>query len=97
LQQADIGLERIVVQWLRQAPVAQAPIAAWPFVCGSSVSDRTRATIFNDGVLTVEVSDAGWKHELQSLAPRYVAAINRYTAATVLRIEFVVAKAESLK
>ena len=92
MQQANIGLERIVVQSLRQAPASEAPLLAWPLVCGSGVSDRTRATKFDDGVLTVEVSGLGWKHELQSLAPRYVAAINRYTTATVLRIEFVIVR-----
>lgn len=92
LQQANIGLERIVVQSLREAPVDEAPLAAWPLVCGSSVSDRTRATKFADGVLTVEVADLGWKKELQALSPRYVAAINRYTAAKVLRIEFEVGR-----
>jgi len=39
-----------------------------------------RALEFRDGILRVEVADAGWRKELQALAPRYVAAINRYTA-----------------
>jgi hypothetical protein len=38
----------------------------------------------------VEVADAGWRNELQSLAPKYVATINRYVAQKVLRIEFVI-------
>jgi hypothetical protein len=75
---------------LRQAPPTEAPMMAWPLVCGSTVSERTRASQFVDGVLTVDVADPGWKHELQTLAPRYLAAINRYTAVSVLRIEFVV-------
>jgi serine protease inhibitor len=45
---------------------------------------------FAQSVLRVEVSDAGWKREMQSLAPRYVAALNRYTAQKVERIEFVI-------
>ncbi len=32
----------------------------------------------------------GWKLELQALAPRYLAAINRYTTEIVRRIDFVV-------
>jgi Dna[CI] antecedent, DciA len=82
-------LERIVIQSLRQAPASEAPLMAWPLVCGSTVSERTRASGFVDGVLTVEVADPGWKHELQALAPRYLAGINRYTSASVLRIQFV--------
>ena len=66
---------------------------AWPLVCGSAVAERTRALSFEDGVLRVEVADAGWKSELQALAPRYLAVINRYTTETVHRIEFVVAAA----
>jgi len=94
LQQAGSDLERIVVQSLRQAPRAQAPLMAWPVVCGSAVAERTRAIQFLDGVLRVEVADHGWKSELQALAPRYLAAINRYTVEIVRRIEFVVASAD---
>jgi hypothetical protein len=35
------------------------------------------------------VPDLGWRAELQSLAPQYVAVINRYIAETLHRIEFV--------
>jgi len=95
LQQAGGGLEKLLAQSLRQAPPSEAPIMAWPLVCGSVVAERTRALGFQDGILRVEVSDAGWKSELQHLAPRYVAAMNRYTAKPVYRIEFVVRAAES--
>jgi predicted nucleic acid-binding Zn ribbon protein len=91
LERVGSDLERVVVQSLRQAPPAQAPLMAWPVVCGSAVAERTRALNFRDGVLRVEVADNGWKSELQALAPRYLAAINRYTIEIVRRIEFVVA------
>lgn len=91
LERAGSDLERIVAQSLRQAPPAQAPLMAWPVVCGSAVAERTRAVQFVDGVLRVQVADNGWKSELQALAPRYLAAINRYTLEIVRRIEFVVA------
>lgn len=90
LQQAGVELEKIVVQSLRQAPPAQAPLMAWPVVCGSAVAERTRALNYADGVLRVAVPDAGWKSELQGLAPRYLAVINRYTVGIVRRIEFVI-------
>jgi hypothetical protein len=60
-------------------------------VCGSAVAERTRAINFENGILRVEVTDAGWRSELQGLAPKYLATINRYTAEAVQRIEFVVA------
>lgn len=92
MEHAGAGLESIVAKSLRQASPLEAPLLAWPVVCGSAVSERTRAVNFADGVLRVEVTDAGWKSELQSLAPRYLAAINRYTTEAVRRIEFVVAE-----
>lgn len=92
MQQASSGLEKIVAQSLRQAPPAEAPLMAWPVVCGSAVAERTRAIGFDGGVLRVEVADAGWKAELQSLAPKYLVAINRYTTEAVHRIEFIVAR-----
>lgn len=90
-------LDRIVAQSLRQAPPGQAPLMAWPVVCGSVVAERTRALGFADGVLRVAVADAGWKSELLSLAPRYLASINRYTVEAVRKIEFVVTKPEILE
>jgi predicted nucleic acid-binding Zn ribbon protein len=68
---------------------------AWPVVCGSAVAERSRAVGYEDGVLRVEVAGQRWKAELQSLAPRYLAVINRYTTEAVRRIEFVVARSES--
>jgi len=68
---------------------------AWPVVCGSAVAERTQALSFDKGVLRVGVPDAGWKSELQLLATRYLAAINRYTLEMVCRIEFVVSRPET--
>jgi hypothetical protein len=65
-------------------------LLAWPVACGSAVADRTRALSFFDGILRVEVSDAGWQRELKQLAPRYLALVNKYSATAVNRIEFVV-------
>jgi predicted nucleic acid-binding Zn ribbon protein len=89
LEQAGAGLEKLVADSLRQAP--ETALLAWPLACGSAVAERTRALGFEDGVLRIEVADAGWKSELQALAPRYLAIINRYTREPVRRIEFVVA------
>jgi hypothetical protein len=90
LEQAGAGLEKVVVDSLRRMPAAAATLTAWPLVCGSAVAERTRALDFVSGVLRVEVADAGWRRELQALAPRYVATINRYTIESVQRIEFVI-------
>ena len=75
---------------LRRVPPGDAPLLAWPLVCGSVVAGRTQAVEFSDSVLRVEVPDAGWKREMQSLAPRYLATLNRYAGQRVERIEFVI-------
>lgn len=90
MQPAGPGLTNVVARSLRKAPAGQGPLLAWPLACGSSVAERTGALDFAEGILRVEVTDAGWRKELQALAPRYVAAINRYVAENVTRIEFVV-------
>lgn len=90
LEHAGTGIEKIVEQSLRHVSPDKAPLFAWPVVCGSAVAERTRASSFEAGILRVEVSDAGWKSELQALAPRYLFAINRYTTETVRRIEFII-------
>lgn len=95
MELAGAELEKIVAQSLRQAPPSQAPLMAWPIVCGSAVAERTLALSFLDGVLRVGVADMGWRSELQVLAPRYVAAINRYTSEVVCRVEFVVTGPDS--
>jgi len=95
LQQAGAGLESILIASLRRAAQDEGPLLAWPLVCGSAVANRTRALNFSDGELRVEVPDAGWKHELQSLAPRYLATLNRYSGQKIVRIEFVVRRLSS--
>jgi hypothetical protein len=92
LESAGTSLEKIVAQSLRKAPAGQGPLLAWPLACGGTVAERTRALDFANGLLRVEVADAGWRKELQALAARYVAVLNRYQAESVARVEFVVAK-----
>jgi Dna[CI] antecedent, DciA len=81
-------LEKIVTRSVRRA--VNSPLLAWPLACGSAVADRTQAVSFAYGVLRVAVPDPGWRTELQHLAPRYLAALNRYAGEPVNRIEFVV-------
>jgi hypothetical protein len=90
MEQAGLGIEKIVAASLRRAPAGTGPILAWPVACGQAVAARTAALEFADGILRVEVPDAGWRVELRSLAPQYLAVINRYTRSSVRRIEFVV-------
>ncbi len=95
MQLASSGFEKIIVGSLRRVPPEEAPLLAWPLVCGSAVADRTRALGFADRVLNVEVPDFGWRRELQALAPQYVAMLNRYASQKVERVEFVVRRDSS--
>lgn len=90
MEQAGAGLEKIVAASLRRAPAGQSPVLAWTLACGHAVAVRTRALDFVQGILRVEVPDAGWRAELQTLAPQYLAVINRYVAQSVKRIEFLI-------
>ncbi|HTC47364.1 MAG TPA: DciA family protein [Candidatus Aquilonibacter sp.] len=92
MEQAGTSLEKIVAASLRRVPPGDAPLLAWPLVCGSVVAERTRAVDFSNAILRVEVPDAGWKREMQNLAPRYVAAMNRYAGQKVERIDFVISQ-----
>jgi predicted nucleic acid-binding Zn ribbon protein len=89
MEQVGAGLEKIVVGSLRRSPAGEGPLLAWALACGHAVAARTRAVNFAQGILRVEVPDAGWRAELQALAPQYLAVINRYVAESVRRIEFV--------
>ena len=90
MERAGAGLEKIVVGSLRRVSRGEAPLLAWPLVCGSVVAERTRAVEFAAAVLRVEVPDSGWRREMQGLAPRYLAMLNRYAGQKVERIEFVI-------
>ena len=90
MHQAGNGLEHLLMSSLRRVPRNEAAMLAWPLVCGSVVSERTRALEFTGNVLRVEVPSLGWKQEMQLLASHYVATLNRYAGQKVERIEFVV-------
>src|SRR5438132_12637777 len=90
MEHASVGLERIVASSLRRAPSGEGPVLAWPLACGQAVAARTTALEFADGVLRVQVPDAGWRAELQALAPRDLAVSNRYVAESVQKVEIVV-------
>jgi Dna[CI] antecedent, DciA len=90
LNRASAALESIIAQALHRAPPDESALLAWQVTCGSAVAERTHAVSFSDGILRVEVADAGWRRELANLAPRYLASINKYSATSVKRIEFVV-------
>ncbi|MDP9158919.1 MAG: DUF721 domain-containing protein [Acidobacteriota bacterium] len=88
MEAAAAGLERVMAGSLRSSPKGHGPVLAWPLACGQEVAKRTQALSFEQNILRVEVPDASWRSELRSLAPQYLAVINRYVAESVRRIEF---------
>jgi hypothetical protein len=76
---------------LRAAPLGEAPVLAWPAICGPAVASRTRALRFAAGVLHIEVPDAGWQAELSALEGRYVHEFGLWLGENRVRhIQFVV-------
>ena len=71
------GLQQIKTTLLRACAPQEAPLVAWPMVCGHGVAEKTEAHSFEEGTLTVIVPDTGWKTELKNLAPQYLAKLNQ--------------------
>lgn len=87
-------LEKIVLDALKRVPElkAEAPVLAWPLVCGRMVAAKTSALSFGQGKLTVGVPDAAWKAQLGRFVPQYLAALSRTGGEDVKQIEFVIHK-----
>lgn len=91
MEPAGSVLQKIFRDLLARAPASEAPMLAWPAVCGAAVAARTRAFQFAEGTLLVKVPDRAWKTQLSELAPRYVAALAGMPGEQVKRIEFIIA------
>ena len=68
-----------------------APLLAWPVVCGAAVAEKTKALSFVDGVLVVAVPDVAWRGQLQGMYQQYLAGLDQIAGKQVKNISFVVA------
>lgn len=91
MEPAGSVLQKIFRDLLARVPAQEAPLLAWPVVCGATVAARTLALDFGNGTLRVQVPDSAWKAQLAELAPRYVAALSGMPGERVKRVEFIVA------
>jgi hypothetical protein len=91
VEPAGSVLQKIFRDLLARVPAEEAPLLAWPVVCGATVAARTRTLDFANGTLRVQVPDPAWKVQLTEMAPRYIAALSGMPGERVERIEFVVA------
>lgn len=78
--------------FLRTQPPEEAAVLAWPVVCGATVASRTKAVKFEDGILTIEVADIGWRNQLSDLAPGYVFHLSELIGPVVKRVKFEIAR-----
>ena len=88
MQHARSTLKKILADTLRREG-DNAPVLAWPLVCGARIAEKTNAIGYADGVLTVEVADANWRHQLQGLSRQYLSALNEISSQPVNSIKFV--------
>lgn len=95
MESVRTGLRQIMQDLLRARPVEEAVVLAWPLVCGKEVAARTTAASFSEGTLTVEVSDATWRNQLQSFVPRYLSGYEGLLGQVVKSIHFIVSKNKS--
>lgn len=90
MRHAGTTLKKIFAETLRREAGDDAPLLAWPLACGVKVAEKTSATGYADGVLTVEVPDATWQKQLRDFERQYLAALRPVSAHRVNAIQFVV-------
>lgn len=82
------GLRQIMGDFLKTQPAQDAPVLAWPVVCGADIAARTRALEFSNGRLTIEVPDTTWRHQLAAFIPRYISGFNELLGPVVKEVYF---------
>jgi hypothetical protein len=91
MEPAGAGLTAIMAGLLQAAPAGEAPLMAWPAICGQAVAARTRALRFTAGLLHVEVPDRNWQTQLAQLESGYLREFASLLGKDrVRRIEFTV-------
>ena len=91
MEPARKTLQKIMAETLKRLPAEQVPLAAWEFAAGKAVAEKTRAVGFADGILTVEVPDATWRSQLNSMTNQFMSQLNQYSSQRIERLEFVIA------
>ncbi len=84
------ALDLVKSRLLEGVPAEQAPLIAWPYVCGQRVAQNARAVRYEEQILTVVVADEGWRRELTGMAASYLARLNQVLpeGARIKRISF---------
>jgi predicted nucleic acid-binding Zn ribbon protein len=90
MERASHTLERLLAEAVGRTPAEQLPQAAWEFACGPAVAARTRVLAIEERQLVVEVEDANWRAQLESMAPQLLARLRQVLQgeAAIQRIDF---------
>ena len=88
MKQTKSALHKIVAEVVRSAPEQEAPLLAWPAICGTKIAARTRVLGLSRGVLRVQVPDRTWRSQLNDLKNEYLAAFNAVLKKPVKEIQF---------
>lgn len=70
-------LQRLLNEWLENPKSRRLVLQrTWERSVGDAVSRRCRPLGFEDGVLTVEVTDSGWKTQLEAMSGELITKVN---------------------
>lgn len=89
-QRIGTGLPGLLAQWTDDPELRWKIVErAWHHAAGDAVSRHAAARSMEDGVLTVEVDDPGWRRSLADLEPEILAKLQVALGDdTVRRIEW---------
>lgn len=62
--------------------------AAWPVACGSAMAARGEVTSYEDGVVTVVVSDKEWMQQMRSMSSILERELAKIAGVKVTGIHF---------
>jgi hypothetical protein len=66
------------------------PLEAWRMVCGTAVAARAEASSFDGKRLTIAVTDAQWKAQLEGMSAVYLRSLNEISPVRIEALDFVV-------
>lgn len=62
--------------------------ASWPVVCGSAMAVHGEVVGYEDGVVSLEVSDPGWMQQMMSMQGQLSGELGRIAGIRVTGIHF---------
>ena len=70
-------LQALLSEWLENPEARRVVLErTWERAVGEAVAERCRPLIFEDGVLTVEVTDDAWKPQLETMSGELITKVN---------------------